>query len=156
MQTEQQGTSMRYASETVKSCGWLAPQNRSDGRSPRHGLLSSEIATIVGEDAHQIRERIRAGSLPGVRLHDDFNLVIAYAMTFSMVANHFPLTPDQTVLLNSYRFRSVAGEYKHRATHSNDLMSQIPLRTEFSSLHELKSENPQTFLAEADESHWHD
>ena len=147
---------MRSTIRTTNSYGWLHPQNRSDGLQPRIGLLSSEIATIVGEDAHQIRERIRAGSLPGFRLRDDFNLIVAYAMTFSEIADHFPLAPDQMVRLSSYRLLRVAGEYKHRATYSNDIMSQIPLRTEFSTLGELKSENPQTFLAESDESHWLD
>lgn len=151
---------MLYTIETKNSYGWLHPQNRSDRLIPRFGLLTSEIATIVGEDALSIRERIRAGSIPGVRLQDAFELVVAYAMTFSDIADHFPLTPDQKLQLRTYPLVGVvssAGKgYKQRMTFSTNEMSDVPIRTEFSTLDELKTENPQSFITHAEASHWLD
>lgn len=156
---------MLYTIETKNSYGWLHPQNRSDGLIPRFGLLTSEIATIVGEDALSIRERIRAGSIPGVRLHDAFKLVVAYAMTFSDIADHFALTPNQKFQLGTYPLVGMVPSadkgYKHRLTFSPHEMSgvpikDVPIRTEFSTLDELKAENPQSFITHADASHWLD
>ena len=143
---------------STSQVGWLYPLNTDKGLIPRYGLLTSEIATIVGEDAYQIRERIRTGSLPGVRLHDEWELVVAYAMTFSDIARHFILAQDQKLQLRTYPTISVVpsadNEYRHRLTFSNDVMSYVPLRTEFPTLNELKSENQQTFITEVDESDW--
>ncbi len=139
---------------TRKSYGWLHPQKTVNGMNPCLGFLTSEIATRVGKDAYRIRERIRAGSIPGVQLHDVFNLVVAYAMTFSDIAEHFPLTLDQKIQLMAYPLLPIAGEYKHRVTYSNDLLSPALLKTEFSNLDELKAENPQTFLSNFPESEW--
>ena len=156
---------MLYTIETKNSYGWLDPQNRSDRLIPRFGLLTSEIATIVGEDALRIRERIRAGSIPGVRLHNEFNLVVAYAMTFSDIEDHFPLTPDQKLQLRTYPLVGVMSGadkgYKHRMTFSphemsNLLIRDVPIRTEFSTLDELKAENSRSFITYADASHWFD
>ncbi|MCY4476052.1 MAG: hypothetical protein OXC83_11560 [Chloroflexi bacterium] len=139
--------------------GWMHAQNRSDGLIPRFGLLTSEIATIVGEDALSIRERIRAGSIPGYRLKE-LGFVVAYAMTFDDIAHHFALSRDQKFQLGTYPKRNLVpginNEYKHRLTYTNDVFSYAPLRTEFSTLDELKTENPQTFIAEASESDWLD
>ena len=151
---------MLYTIETKNSYGWLHPQNRSDRLIPRFGLLTSEIATIVGEDALSIRRRMRAGSIPGVRLQDAFELVVAYAMTFSDIADHFTLTPDQKLQLGTYPLVGVMPSadkgYKHRLTFSTNEMSDVPIRTEFSTLDELKSENPQSFVTHAEASHWLD
>ena len=151
---------MPYTVTTRNSSGWLHPLNTDNGLKPRLGLLTSEIARVVDVEAIRIRERIRVGSIPGVRLHEGFRLVIAYAMTFSDIANHFRLTPDQNVQLRTYPLISVVpsadNDYKHRLTFSTNEMSHVYLRTEFATLDELKAENPQSFIWDFPESEWLD
>ena len=150
---------MPYTVKTQNSYGWLHTPNTDDGLKPRLGLLTSEIAQIVGMDAISIRELMRQGRIPGVRL-EELELVTTYAMTFSDIANHFPLTPDQKVQLRTYPLIGVVpsadNDYKHRLTFSTNEMSHVYLRTEFSTLDELKAENPQSFLWDFPESEWLD
>lgn len=89
-------------------------------------------------------------------MHDEFNLVVAYAMTFSDIADHFILTTDHKAQLRIYPLLCVADEYKHRVTYSNDMLSPALLRTEFSTFDELKVENPESFLWSFPDSEWID
>ena len=146
---------MPYTVTTRNSYGWLRPPNTDNGLKPRLGLLTSEFARVVNMDAIRIRDRVREGRIPGVRLQD-IGLVIAYAMTVSDIIDHFDLAPDQERLLRLHLLTRVTGEYKHRLTYSNDVMRDVPLRTEFSTLDEFKAENLQSFISNVDESAWID
>lgn len=92
-----------------------------------------------------IRDAMRRGDIPGVRL-DDLGLITAYASTVEDIASWHDLSLDKEQLLNGRRMLRVRGEYKFIGSREIPWM-QVVIQSEFN-IDEFQQENPQMIKQE--------
>ena len=114
--------------------------------APREGLLTSEIAPVIGQDADSIRAAIREDKLPGVVLQAN-GLIYAYAARVEDIARFYDLSPATVACLRKLtsmdapqRIMQLGIPSIHVAT---GLSCRIEIPYEFDSHQEILRENEQ-------------
>lgn len=111
--------------------------------APRKGLTTREIDAVIRVSPRDIRDSIRRGDLPGVRLQAS-GRVFAYAATVDDAAEFYELSAEAANSLRTALNNDATDTYLTIGQLTTYIGDESRIETEFESAEEFRSENPKT------------